>query len=238
MKKGNENGHQLLAHMELIDDELIENAALPPKKHLPKNRTWRTALPLAASFAVVVMVVIGVMVGSDIINTKAYESEVYLVEGQEEYWFVRPEPPYVDHEVAETIQTGMRAHEIIALIGKPNRACRAYSEILFQWDLDDGRCLVIEFCRVNVKEYGEDRKPATLPFDYAYAAQIVIADHSYEDNTMLGPTRYSCIVRSFNELESVDFESLWQNTDETTIEPESEDEFESNDESESELNTD
>ncbi len=218
MDMKHENGSKLLREMELIDDALVERAATPPaaKGRLLHRQNRRVALSLAASFALVVVVAAVVLANVGVINTQADERETYLPNGRAgmDYWLVRPQAPYVDHTIAETFEIGMTIGEVVSQIGKANRHIFVYQpKVAFQWDLDNGECLLIVF---DKPLYG------SLVYDnwVAKEVHILAADHSYTKVMRREITETETIW--LMEYEESIWEDCWKNTDETVANPETE----------------
>ncbi len=208
------NHNHLLDAVSELDGELLEQhfqakEALRGQKAPVAKRPFVKWCALAASFALVVVVAAVVLATVGVINTHADERETYLPDDRS-YWFVRPQAPYVDHNIVDSLEFGMEAHEVFALIGKPNRYAYYYNYSYLIWELDDGTQLCIDFntnFRSGINENGEYYE---LSYDYMFVRYV----HVFPAGFDLDPHEF------WNDHEG--FESFWKNTDETVANPETE----------------
>ncbi len=134
-----------------------------------RRGVWRVALPIAACLAMV-----GTMLAVMMIGGGAEEREPYMTYTHEEEWYVRPVAPYVDHEIAAQLKPGMYLADIVELIGKPNRR-HLNDGYIFQWNLDNGKCLHISFSHKTTAYNPE----LNIPMDYDLkVTNITIEDHN------------------------------------------------------------
>ncbi len=196
------HARQLLDSMELIDDEIIEAAARPPRRRV---RAWKVVLPIAACLAMVgtMMVVMMVGVGSE-------KKPSYMSFADRDEWYVRPNGG-VKRELVAQIQEGMCLNDVIALIGKPNRPIHREPFIAFQWDLDNGECLHI-FLR-KVPSYFEQELPEVqdgkidwnVPFDTLLMVDWIEIEPEHSQICQCHPLRDEYVEW---------LEKYWENTDE------------------------
>ncbi len=197
------NGEQLLQHMELIDDEWIEAAeSLPRKKRM---LAWKLILPMAASLLLMVTLLAVTMIGGG-----AEDHETMLPENYEE-WFVRPQEPYLDHELAETITTDMTLGEVVALMGKPNYYYDWTLDMIAPyliWQLDDGLYLFILYNELYCPENN-------YPWDMSPLYLAVVGNEKVAPS----PNDAAFVQSFYNERATEKYrktiEEYWQNTDET-----------------------
>ncbi len=193
------HARQLLDSMELIDDEIIEAAARPPRRRV---RAWKVVLPIAACLAVVgtMMVVMMVGVGS--------EDKVSYLSANEKEWYVRPNGG-VKRELVDQIHEGMYLNDVIELIGKPNRPIHEETPYeALQWDLDTGECLHL-YCRPTTIigiPVVDGKLDLNVPIDIYHTVEIIEIEP--KDSNI-------CELKHWPHGKYVEWlEKYWENTDE------------------------